>query len=84
MRGFTWSLMLIYLSVTLLWISNSSYLFSQWGVAVWLLSTVSGFLIYKQVKENRILKKLVMYSTSFMVFLLIVTGLIHIAVTSMP
>lgn len=84
MRGLAWFLMLFYLVVTAFWIANSPYLFSMWGVIIWLISIVLGFIAYKQLKEKNIIKKLILYSTSFMVFLLILTGLIELAVTSMP
>jgi uncharacterized membrane protein YbhN (UPF0104 family) len=84
MKAIAWVLMIFYLIVTGFWIANSSYLFSIWGVIMWLISIVLGFIAYKQFKEQNIIRQLVLYSTSFMVFLLVVTGLIHLAVTSMP
>ncbi|WP_223702145.1 hypothetical protein [Sutcliffiella deserti] len=84
MRVFAWILITFYLIITVFWIANSPYLFSTWGVSVWLVSIVFGLITYKQVNENNFLRKLVLYSTSFMVFLLIVTGLIHLVVSSMP
>ncbi|KAB7668373.1 hypothetical protein [Bacillus sp. B1-b2] len=84
MKGLVWTLMLFYLLVTVFWVANSPYLFSLWGVMVWLISILLGFIAFKKIKEKEIMRKLMLYSTSFMVFLLIVTGLIHLAVTSMP
>ncbi|WP_181351300.1 hypothetical protein [Thalassobacillus sp. CUG 92003] len=84
MKGLAWALMLFYLLVTVLWIANSAYLFSTLGVIIWLISIVLGFIAYKQIKEKNTIRKLVLYSSSFMVFLLVVTGLIELAVTSMP
>lgn len=84
MKGLAWVLILYYSLVTVLWIANSPYLFSIWGVIIWLVSIVLGYAVYKQIKEKNIIKHLMLYSTSFMVFLLIVTGLIHLVVTSMP
>lgn len=84
MKELAWALLLFYLLVTVFWIANSPYLFSLWGTIIWLISIVLGFIAYKQIKEPKIIKKLVLYSSFFMVFLLIVTGLIHWAVTSMP
>ena len=84
MKGLVWALMFFYLLVTVYWIANSLYLFSRWGVIVWLISILLGFVAFKKIKEKNIMKKLMLYSTSFMVFLLIVTGFIHLAVTSMP
>ncbi|TXC92705.1 hypothetical protein FS935_00395 [Metabacillus litoralis] len=76
--------MLFYLVVTAFWVANSQFLFSVWGLIIWLISILLGFIAYKQIKEKNIVRKLMLYSTSFMVFLLLLTGLIHFAVTSMP
>ena len=76
--------MKFYLIVTVFWVANSPYLFSLWGVIIWLISIVLGFITYKQIKEPTIIRKLILYSSSIMVFLVLVTGLIHLAVTSMP
>ena len=84
MRRLAWVLMFIYLLVTVFWLANSPYLFSLWGVIIWLISILLGFVAYKQIEEPKIIRKLILYSSSFMVFLIIVTGLIHWAVTSMP
>ena len=84
MKGLAWVLMLFYLLVTVFWLANSPYLFSLWGVIIWLTSILLGFVAYKQIKEPKIIRKLILYSSSFMVFLVIVTGLIYLAVTSMP
>lgn len=84
MKGLACILIIFYLLVTALWIANSPFLFSMRGVIIWLFSIVLGFVAYKRIKEPRIIKKLILYSSSFMVFLVIVTGLIHFAVTSMP
>jgi len=84
MKGLAWGLMLFYLLVIAFWVANSPYLFSLWGIVIWLISIVLGFAVYEQIKEPKIIRKLILYSSSFMVFLVIVTGLIHFAVTSMP
>lgn len=84
MKGLAWILMFFYLLVTVLWLANSPYLFSLWSVIIWLTSIVLGFVAYKQIKEPKIIRKLILFSSSFMVFLVIVTGLIHLTVTSMP
>ncbi|MED5099319.1 MULTISPECIES: hypothetical protein [Niallia] len=83
MKGLALFLMLFYFLVTGLWIANSPYLFSVQGMIVWLISIVLGFVTYKQIIEINIIKRLMLYFTFFMVFLLIMTGLIHWAVNSM-
>lgn len=84
MKGFAWVLMHFYLLVTVFWIANSPYLFSLWGISVWVVSIILGFFVYKQISESKVIRKLIFLSSSFMVFLLIVTGLIYLTVTSMP
>ncbi|MFP3721677.1 hypothetical protein SFC57_22335 [Niallia circulans] len=83
MKGLALFLMLFYFLVTGLWIANSPYLFSVQGMIVWLISIVPGFVMYKQIIEINIIKRLMLYFTFFMVLLLIITGLIHWAVNSM-
>lgn len=84
MKRLAWTLIIFYLLVTVFWIANSPLLFSMWGITVWLISIALGFVVYKGIQEQKIIKKLILYSSSFMVFLVIVTGLIQITVTSMP
>jgi len=84
MKVFVWILISFYLLVTVSWIANSPYLISWWGVSIWFISIVLGFIAYKQLKASTILKKIILYSSAFMVFLVLVTGLIQLAVTSMP
>ena len=84
MKGLAWVLMLFYLIVSVLWIANSPYLFSLGGISVWVISIILGFFVYKQISEPKVIRKLICLSSFFMVFLLIVTGLIYLTVTSMP
>ncbi len=77
-------LMVFYMLVTVFWVANSPYLFSLQGIMIWFISIVLGFVTYKKITEPKILRKLLLYSSSFMVFLVIVTGLIYLAVSSMP
>lgn len=84
MKGFVMGLILFYLLVTVFWIANSSYLFSLWGITIWLISILLGFFLYYKISELRAIKKLIFWSNSFMVFLLMVTGLIYLTVRSMP
>lgn len=84
MKGLAWGLMLFHLLVTVLWLANSPYLFSLWGFIIWVFSIVLGFVAYKQIREPKIMKTIILLSSSFMVFLVIVSGLILWAVSSMP
>ena len=84
MKLLAWVLLPFYLLVTIFWIANSPYLFSLWGISIWTTSIILGFVAYKQIKEPNIIRKLILYSSSFMVFLVILTILIYWTVTSMP
>ncbi|WP_338472513.1 hypothetical protein R4Z10_07155 [Niallia sp. XMNu-256] len=84
MKGLATILMTFYLFVTVFWIANSPYLFSYGGIMIWMISIVLGFIVYKKMTGRNMIRNLMLYSNSFMLFLLIVTGLIHWTVTSMP
>ena len=61
MKGLAWVLLVFYLFVTILWVSNSPYLFSMLGVTIWLISILLGFIAYKQLKEKNTIKQLILY-----------------------
>lgn len=84
MKVLAFILMAFYMLVTVFWVANSPFLFSLQGIMIWFISILLGFVVYKNITEQKIIKKLLLYSCFFMVFLVIVTGLIHLAVTSMP
>lgn len=67
-----------------IWVANSVYLFSLWGVIIWIASIILGFVAFKQLKETNIVKKLIMTSSYFMVFLVIVTIAIFFTTNSIP
>lgn len=84
MKALAGSLLFFYLLVTILWVANSPYLFSIWGLIIWSISIALGFFVFKQIKEPIILKKLMLYSSSVMVFFVLVTVFIELIVSSMP
>ncbi|MBM7661046.1 putative membrane protein [Bacillus mesophilus] len=84
MKSFAWVLAVFYSFITILWIANSPYLFSLWGLIIWLVSIVLGVFVYKKLKEGYILRKFILYSSFFMVFLIVLTAFIHLATSSMP
>ncbi|UOQ83434.1 hypothetical protein [Gracilibacillus salinarum] len=84
MKRLAWVLMLFHLFVSVLWLANSPYLFSVLGMIIWFIAIVLGFIAYKQIKDKNMTRKLILYSSSFMFFLLVVTSLIEIAISSMP
>ncbi len=68
-----------YLIITVLWMANSSLLFSEGGIAVWILALLLGGFVYRK-KRNRI----ILVSACFMTFLLSLTILIELITSSMP
>lgn len=84
MKSIAFSLMILYLVIIVLWITNSASLFSIWGISIWILLIIIGFLTYKQLRDSRWLRKLLLFLSSFLILFLILTGLIHLTVTSMP
>ncbi|MBY6024538.1 hypothetical protein CHN50_19680 [Priestia aryabhattai] len=83
MKIFAWFLILFHIAVALFWIGNSSYLFSKSGLFCWVFSIVVGYLMYKKQKQKNFTRKILLSSSTFMVFLIIFTGLIEVAVSSM-
>ncbi|MBM7586027.1 Flp pilus assembly protein TadB [Bacillus pakistanensis] len=51
MKGLSRLLLFFYLLIMVLWVVNSHYLFSIWGVTVWLLIILLGFVIYKKLNN---------------------------------
>lgn len=84
MKSIAFSLMILYLVIIVLWITNSASLFSILGISIWILLIIIGFLTYKQLRDSRWLRKLLLFLSSFLILFLILTGLIHLTVTSMP
>ena len=84
MKLLAWFLLLFHLIILIFWVANSVYLFSLWGVIIWIASIVLGFVAFKQMKEINILKKLIMISSYFMFFLVLVTIVIFLTTNSMP
>ncbi|MCK1986079.1 MULTISPECIES: hypothetical protein [unclassified Peribacillus] len=84
MKQIAWFLLLFHLIILIFWVANSEYLFTLWGVIIWIASIVLGFVAYKKMKETDIVKKLIMTSSYFMVFLVIVTIAIFFTTNSMP
>ena len=84
MKQLAWFLLLFHSIILILWVMNSGYLFSLWGVVVWLTSIIVGFSTYKLIKGSDIVKKLILASSYFMFFLVVVTVAIFFTTSSMP
>lgn len=79
MKPITVFVFFTYLIITVLWIANSSLLFSEGGMAVWILALLLGGLVYRK-ERNRI----ILVSACFMTFLLSLTIFIELITSSMP
>ncbi|GAB6421508.1 hypothetical protein bcgnr5390_05060 [Bacillus luti] len=72
------------------WIFDWKKISTSYGLAIWILSTVCGLLLYfqfKHQKSNKIIligNSLLIVSSLFMIFLGIITGIIFVTVSSMP
>ncbi|MEH7273067.1 hypothetical protein [Neobacillus vireti] len=78
-------LLVVFHSIILfLWVKNSSILFSSWGIGVWLVVTIAGFVLLKVITKVNIMRKLLLVSSWFMVFLLLLTIAIEFITSSMP
>jgi hypothetical protein len=74
----------LYFLILILWLMNSQYLFSFWGLTFWLLIILVGFVIYKKLSSFDNLKNLVKISNYIMLFLVALTAAIFYITSSMP
>lgn len=79
-----WVLLFFHTAILILWIMNSGYLFSLIGVVFWIISVAVGFIVQKQINEQSLVKKLLLSSSYFMVFLTVITIGIYFVTSSMP
>ncbi|WP_283152615.1 hypothetical protein [Guptibacillus hwajinpoensis] len=84
MKAFAWSLLFIHLAILLLWVMNSGYLFSVIGIIIWLFAVGAGFIVQKRMKEQLLMKQLLLLSSFFMTFLSLITVGIYFVTSSMP
>ncbi|WRP07560.1 hypothetical protein U9J35_05160 [Rossellomorea aquimaris] len=84
MKKMAFVIILIHTIIFFLWIMNSGYLFSKVGVIFWIASAALGLLIQKQLHEVTVIRKILVISGWWMVFLMVMTVGIYFAVSSMP
>ncbi|WP_181347418.1 hypothetical protein [Thalassobacillus sp. CUG 92003] len=84
MRPFAWMLLLIHSVILVLWIMNAESLFSTTGIVFWLITVAAGFMIQTKLNTELLVKKLVVSSSYFMVFLCVMTLCIYVTTRSMP
>lgn len=86
----TFLLLTCHIVIFYFWIFDWKKISTPYGLALWILSTVCGLLLYfhfKNQKSNKIIligSSLLIVSSSFMIFLGIITGIIFVTVSSMP
>lgn len=78
------SLLVVYFLIMILWLMNSQYLFSFWGMTFWVIIIFMGFVIYKKLSNTDKLKSLVKISNYIMIFLIALTVGIFYTTSSMP
>ncbi|KAA0561735.1 hypothetical protein ACQCWA_11445 [Rossellomorea aquimaris] len=84
MKNIAFFIILVHTIIFILWIMNSGYLFSTVGTTFWIASVALGFLIQKQLDDVMMLRKILVISNWWMVFLMIMTVGIYFVVSSMP
>lgn len=84
LKNIAFFIILVHTIIFILWIMNSGYLFSTVGTTFWIASVALGFLIQKQLDDVMMLRKILVISNWWMVFLMIMTVGIYFVVSSMP
>ncbi|MFK9116032.1 hypothetical protein ABEI56_24930 [Peribacillus castrilensis] len=84
MKTFAGILLLFHTAILFLWIMDSGYLFSMLGIVVWFIAVAVGFIVQKRINEQFLLKKLLLSSSYFMVFLSLITIWVFFVTSSMP
>jgi hypothetical protein len=77
-------IILLHIIIFFLWIMNSGYLFSMVGMILWIASVALGFIIQRQLDKATIIRRVLVISNWWMVFLMVMTVGIYFAVSSMP
>lgn len=85
----TFLLLICHIVIFYFWIFDWRKISTSYGLAIWILSTVCGLLLYflyKKQKSNKVIliaSSLLLITSSFMIFLGIVTSIIFVTVSSM-
>ncbi|WP_406687690.1 hypothetical protein [Rossellomorea vietnamensis] len=84
MKKLAFVFILIHFIIFILWIMNSGYLFSPFGISVWIAIVAIGFIIQIKLDKVSINRRILAISNGWMVFLMVATVFIYFAVSSMP
>jgi len=86
----TFLLLICHIVIFYFWIFDWKKIMTPYGLTIWIVSTICGLLLYyhfKNQKSNKLIliasSLLFIISSSFMIFLGIVTGIIFVTVSSM-
>ncbi|MFF1992039.1 MULTISPECIES: hypothetical protein [Bacillus cereus group] len=84
-------LLVCHMIILYFWIFDWKKITTPYGLFIWIGSTICGFLLYYHFKNQKSNKKiligsslLLIASSSFMIFLGIITSIIFVTVSSMP
>ncbi|UXH46207.1 hypothetical protein N5C46_09235 [Rossellomorea vietnamensis] len=84
MKKLAFVFILIHIIIFILWIMNSGYLFSPFGMLAWIAIVAIGFMIQIKLDKVSINRRILATSNGWMVFLMVATVFIYFAVSSMP
>lgn len=84
MKISAWILLVSHTIILFLWVMNSEYLFSFFGVVFWTILVVIGFIVQKQLNEKLLIKVSLLASSYLLVVLIGVTVGIYYVTSSMP
>ncbi|KPL60313.1 hypothetical protein [Rossellomorea vietnamensis] len=84
MKKIAFVFILIHFIIFVLWIMNSGYLFSPYGISAWIALVAIGFMIQIKLEKVLMIRRVLAISNGWMVFLIVATVFIYFAVSSMP
>ncbi|MCJ0930193.1 hypothetical protein [Virgibacillus halodenitrificans] len=73
----------IHIFILYLWLANSSLLFSQYGITVWMFIVVLSMIVIYKMRKTSAFKLTLFVSTSVMLSLAAVTIAIHFIISTM-
>jgi hypothetical protein len=79
----SFSILAFHLCVMFWWLSNAAILHSAWGIVLWILSPILGYVLYKRNPPST-LGKILYLSCVIVIILGILAGLITLITSSMP
>ncbi|PFG13220.1 hypothetical protein [Bacillus sp. es.036] len=84
MKISAWILLVLHTVILFLWVMNSVYLFSFFGVVFWAILVAIGFIVQKQLNGQLLIKVSLLASSYLLIVLIGVTVGIYFVTSSMP